>query len=181
MAVIQNVVWAVSVVLMAVVVAVFCWVAVSARAPSGNYGRWHHAAYRFRGWLFVAMVLVIVVANYHSLMALPYIADARARDANAGPVQKVSAVGEQWDWSITPDHVVVGRPVEFHVTSKDVNHGFAIYTPALRIVAEVQAMPGYDNVLSHTFDTPGTYEIMCLEYCGLAHHEMTAQLKVEAR
>jgi len=33
-------------------------------------------------------------------------------------------------------------------------------------------------VLRYTFKEPGTYRVLCLEYCGVAHHEMTADIKV---
>jgi cytochrome c oxidase subunit II len=75
---------------------------------------------------------------------------------------------------------VVGKAVEFHVTGSDVNHGFGIYDPQLRLVAQTQAMPGYTNVLRHTFTKPGSYKILCLEYCGLAHHTMMAEFNVRA-
>ena len=52
------------------------------------------------------------------------------------PARIVDAVGEQWSWSINPSQVTVRQPVEFHVTSKDVNHGFAIYDQGLRLVAQ---------------------------------------------
>jgi cytochrome c oxidase subunit 2 len=48
-------------------------------------------------------------------------------------------------------------------------------------VAQTQSMPGYTNVLRHTFDEPGTYKILCLEYCGLGHHEMSAEINVVKR
>lgn len=176
----QDVVWAVSVVLMAALAAVFLWVAWGAPTATADYGPIRAAAYRSRRWLTALAVVVLVVANFDTLSELPYIAMARARAATATPAQTVHAVGEQWDWTLQPDHVVAGHPVEFHVTSKDVNHGFAIYDPELRIVAQTQAMPGYDNVLRYTFTEPGTYQILCLEYCGLAHHEMKATFKVVA-
>jgi cytochrome c oxidase subunit 2 len=176
---IQDVVWAVSMVLMASLAAVFLWVASSATSALEDYGPVIATAYRFRPWLFLIAVLVLVGANYKSLGELPYVAHAAAM--GSGAVQRVSAVGEQWDWQLTPDKLVAGEPVEFHVTSKDVNHGFAIYDPGMRIVAQTQAMPGYDNVLRHTFTEPGTYHILCLEYCGLAHHDMKADFTVVAR
>jgi cytochrome c oxidase subunit 2 len=61
-----------------------------------------------------------------------------------------------------------------------VNHGFALYDPDMRIVAQTQAMPGYTNVLRYTFREPGVYRVLCLEYCGVGHHEMTAEIKVSA-
>ncbi|MGH8337220.1 MAG: cytochrome oxidase, partial [Gammaproteobacteria bacterium] len=74
--------------------------------------------------------------------------------------------------------VQADSPVEFRVTSSDVNHGFAIYAPDGRIVTQVQAMPGFTNKLVYTFTQPGTYRVMCLEYCGVAHAVMTSEITV---
>jgi hypothetical protein len=65
------------------------------------------------------------------------------------------------------------------VTAEDVNHGFAIYQGKSRIIAQAQAMPGYVNKLQVRFAEPGDYEVLCLEYCGLAHHGMRATIKVQ--
>ena len=70
--------------------------------------------------------------------------------------------------------------MQFNVTSLDVNHGFAIYDPNDRIVTQAQAMPGFTNRLLYTFKEPGKYRVMCLEYCGLAHHAMVAEFEVVA-
>jgi cytochrome c oxidase subunit 2 len=70
--------------------------------------------------------------------------------------------------------------VVFRVTGADVNHGFGVYNENLELVTQVQAMPGYTNKLVYTFDQPGKYRILCLEYCGLAHHAMMGELNVKA-
>ena len=178
--VVQNVVWAASIVLMAAVAGVFIWVADGTTRHAEDHGPLVSAAYRLRPWLFLILAIAMVVANWRTLSELPYRAVARAA-ALAAPVQRVNVLGEQWDWRITPDRVTAGTPVAFHVTSKDVNHGFAIYDPSLRIVAQTQAMPGFDNVLRYTFQQPGTYQVMCLEYCGLLHHNMRATITVVPR
>ena len=41
-------------------------------------------------------------------------------------------------------------------------------------------MPGFTNVIRYTFSEPGTYRILCLEYCGLGHHTMMSRLTVTA-
>jgi cytochrome c oxidase subunit 2 len=87
-------------------------------------------------------------------------------------------VGYQWRWELSRTEVIAGQPVEFRITSADVNHGFGIYDTNLRLVAQTQAMPGYTNTLRHTFDAEGTYRILCMEYCGLAHHNMVTEIKV---
>ncbi len=163
---------------MGALAAVFAWVAVGANVALANYGPAIASAYRMRTWLFGIAVLVLIAANYRTLGELPYLSSLTPLPAAA--VQSVEAVGEQWSWTVEPNNFVVGQTAEFHVTSKDVNHGFAIYDPGMHIVAQVQAMPGYTNVLRYTFTEPGTYQVLCLEYCGLAHHEMKTEIKVAA-
>lgn len=66
----------------------------------------------------------------------------------------------------------------FRGTRSDVNHGFGICDAAGTLVAQTQAMPGYVNRLTHVFAVPGTYQVLCLEYCGLVHHNMIAEINV---
>lgn len=73
----------------------------------------------------------------------------------------------------------VDELVEFRVTSLDVNHGFAIYNESNRLITQVQAMPGYVNRLRYKFNEPGTYNILCLEYCGMAHQVMRSSFIVK--
>jgi cytochrome c oxidase subunit 2 len=176
---VQEVVWGVSIVLMVTLAAVFAWVAVGANVALANYGPVIASAYRLRTWLFGLAVIVLVAVNYDTLGKLPYVSSMSA-SSSAKAMQPVEAVAEQWSWSIKPAAFRVGETVEFHVTSTDVNHGFAVYDPDMHIVAQTQAMPGYINVLRYTFNEPGVYRVLCLEYCGVAHHEMTAEIKVSA-
>jgi len=76
-----------------------------------------------------------------------------------------------------PVTVPLNKVVEFRVTSWDVNHGFAIYEGG-RLLAQVQAMPGYVNRLRWKFDKPGEYHVLCAEYCGAAHAYMSAKFLV---
>jgi cytochrome c oxidase subunit 2 len=78
-----------------------------------------------------------------------------------------------------PIELPVNELVEFRVTSVDVNHGFAIYDDANRLITQTQAMPGYVNRLRYKFQHPGTYDIFCLEYCGMAHQVMRASFTVK--
>ena len=129
-----------------------------------------------RRWLFWALVVVYVGASYATLHKFPI-------PPQHGPLpatQIVTVVGHQWMWQLSTTKIEAGVPVEFQVTSADVNHDFAIYGPDGRIVVQAQAMPGYTNKILHTFDTPGTYEIKCLEYCGIGHDVMAAKVTVVA-
>lgn len=175
---IQEEVWSASIVLMGFVAAIFAWVAIGSREAASNYGPVIDSAYRLRTWLLLTAVLVLIWVNYKTLAHLPYVSSLSSQ--SAGAVMRSDVVAEQWSWSIKPDHFVVGQTAEFHVTSNDVNHGFAIYNPDDQIVAQTQAMPGYINVLRYTFTEAGTYNVLCLEYCGVAHHAMTAEIKVTA-
>jgi cytochrome c oxidase subunit 2 len=78
----------------------------------------------------------------------------------------------------SPPELPSGALIEFRVTSLDVNHGFGLYGPDGRLVAQTQAMPGYVNRLRVRLDRPRAYLILCLEYCGLAHHAMRAEVTV---
>lgn len=173
---IQDAVWAVSIVLMGALALVFVSIAASANEALADYGPVIASAYRMRGRLFVVAFLVLIAANYKTLGELPYVRAATAQPGTA--VRPVEVVGTQWSWSIKPSAFAVGQTAEFHVTTKDVNHDFALYDPQMRIVAQTQAMPGYTNVLRYTFTQPGTYKVLCLEYCGLEHHDMNADITV---
>ncbi|HXF04277.1 MAG TPA: hypothetical protein VNM72_02555 [Blastocatellia bacterium] len=78
-----------------------------------------------------------------------------------------------------PVKIPAGSLVEFRVTSFDVNHGFSIYAPDGRLITQTQAMPGYVNRLRARLNEPGRYTVLCLEFCGPAHHRMRGVLLVE--
>ena len=169
----QELVWTITVVLMAAATGVFIWVASSTDRPLADYHPAIAVAYRLRPWLFGLATLILIGANYRAIGALPYVSQP-----GRGAPQRVDVVGEQWAWTISPSTIVAGKQVEFYVTSKDVNHGFAIYDQGLRLVAQTQAMPNYVNVLRYTFAVPGIYRVLCLEFCGVSHHQMVTEITV---
>lgn len=149
----------------------FLYVAINARHYE-DYDSVIKRAYRTRNvWLW-GLIIVGGPLMLGTLWGLPYAAAARDRPMS------VEVVGHQWYWQISRDRLPAGRPVVFHVTSADVNHDFAIYNRDMHVVAQVQAMPGYVNNLAYTFKTPGTYRILCLQYCGVMHTRMTAEIEV---
>ncbi|MGH8123286.1 MAG: cytochrome oxidase, partial [Rudaea sp.] len=135
-----------------------------------------HTSSVLRRWLFGALLLIFFGGSYATLSQFPI----PPQDAPLDVKQVVNVRGQQWSWQIEPSTVSAGSPVEFRVTSKDVNHGFAIYAPDGLIVTQTQAMPGFTNKIVHTFTQPGTYKVMCLEYCGLGHAPMTSEFTVVA-
>lgn len=131
------------------------------------------AATRWRRNVFWGLVIVFVPIIGFSLTRLPYSSGSSGIDTVV-----IQATGHQWAWEIRPDTIPTGRPVEFRVTGADVNHGFALYDANNRLVIQTQGMPGYTNTLRYEFTQPGTYQVRCLEYCGLGHHSMNAPLVV---
>jgi len=171
----QEIAWYLTVVIIALIALVFIWV-VQQSGRREEYGLVQGNAYRARFYIFIGLIVAGVAIAAVTLRDLPYVAVGAS-----SPSQIVTAKGFQWYWEVNRKSVVAGEPVEFQITSADVNHGVGIYDDQLRLVAQAQAMPGYVNRLRHTFTKPGKYRLMCLEYCGLAHHDMTGVLEVKAR
>lgn len=127
-----------------------------------------------RSWFFLALLVLGVGVTAATLAPFPIPDQHAASDARV----VVNVEGQQWGWRVSPGTVEAHVPVEFRVTSADVNHGFGIYDPDGRLLAQTQAMPGVTNRLLYTFARPGRYRVMCLEYCGLIHHGMRAEFEV---
>ncbi|WP_284644802.1 cytochrome c oxidase subunit II [Paenibacillus silviterrae] len=77
----------------------------------------------------------------------------------------------------SPDkmEIPVGATVTFHITSKDVVHGFQI--PGTNV--NMMVMPGEVNQLTYKFTKPGEYLVLCNEYCGTAHEMMQTRIIVK--
>jgi cytochrome c oxidase subunit 2 len=126
------------------------------------------AEFEKRWLLIVVTILVALLAA--TIWFTPY-----GRSTAGAQVVQVQA--QQFFWQIRPARVRAGVPVAFETTSKDVNHGFGIYR-GHRFIAQIQVVPGETSTLVQTFDRPGTYDVLCLEYCGLDHHTMVATFQV---
>lgn len=173
---IHDKVWLISATLMGLLAVAFIFVHARSHERVNDYAPLQKRAYRLRTVLFWVLVFTLGPAMLYTLTDLPY-GSAKA-GASGGGVQVIEAVGHQWRWELDRTEVKAGEPVEFRVTSADVNHGFGIYDANLRLIAQTQAMPGYTNRLRHTFPAEGTYRVLCMEYCGLVHHNMIVEIKV---
>ena len=172
----QNFVWSLSLVLMAVIAAVFLWV-VAGASRAGDGGANATSAFRWRDRLFWIVIVGGIAVSFATLWEWP-IAGHAASAARADVV--IHATAYQWRWELDRDTVEPGKLVQFELTSRDVNHGFAIYKDKHHVMAQAQTMPGYVNKLQVRFTEPGDYEVLCLEYCGAAHHAMRTVIKVRA-
>ncbi|MGH8687105.1 MAG: hypothetical protein ACREVQ_05290 [Burkholderiales bacterium] len=169
----QDKIWLITLIGMTLVALVFIFVVAQAGKATPEPQQVQTRAYALRRWLFLALVALGIGIAYATLAHFPL------PDQHAGALapQVVKVVGHQWYWELGPNKLKAGVPVEFDVTSADVNHGFAIYDAGDRLVAQTQAMPGFTNRLVHTF-APGKYRVLCLEYCGVAHHGMITEFEV---
>lgn len=157
---------------MAVVTAAFVFAIRSSSVREEDYSSIASRAYDIRRrWMIGLCVLGFGLAAA-TLLPFPLSADI------SGQPRVIKAVSGQWYWQLDSTEAVVGENVQFHVSTVDVNHGFALYDPNDRIIAQTQAMPGYVNELDITFTEVGRHRIMCLEYCGLAHHKMITDFNV---
>ena len=79
-------------------------------------------------------------------------------------------------WTFFPQEVRIpaGSTVDIYLTSKDVIHGFNISKKAINLMA----VPNAVNHVRVKFDTPGEYDIVCHEYCGVGHQMMYAKIVV---
>lgn len=171
----------------AVVIAlVFFTVARSTgRAADVDYAR----ANRLRGLFFLSLLVILGIFLALTLPQLPYPVEAAVPDRVVHVVGKQFAFSltdgpgpqslDVWDRDFSPEVAVSpGVIVEFRVTTLDTTHGFGIYTPDGRLLAQTQAMPGYVNRLRVRFEEPGMYAVHCLELCGLSHHAMKGVIQV---
>ena len=71
--------------------------------------------------------------------------------------------------------IPVGSRVTFYVTSSDVEHGFSIPETGVNTMVT----PGWVSSVAHTFKRPGTYLLVCNEYCGSGHQLMAAKIEVK--
>ncbi|RIK39436.1 MAG: cytochrome C oxidase subunit II [Chloroflexi bacterium] len=81
---------------------------------------------------------------------------------------------------LNPLHIPAGSEVTFYVTSMDVQHGFKIVDTNVNMMV----LPGQISRLTTTFDKPGTYNVICHEYCGsggptIGHHTMYGVIIVD--
>ncbi len=83
-------------------------------------------------------------------------------------------LGKMWAWYPVLK-LKAGQTYRLHVSSQDLQHGFSL----MPLNMNFQVMPGYDHVLTLTPTTPGEYTVICNEFCGAGHHQMTGRILVE--
>ena len=164
--------------LMVVVAAFFVFTAFSAGKLMEDYAPVQKKFLGIRAVLFWSALVAGVAITALTTLDLPY--GATRGQLTDGAVE-IDVEGRQWFWQLSSSEAKAGDTVVFRVRSGDVNHGLGVYDPDMRLVGQTQAMPGYVNSLQIKLERPGTYKLLCLEYCGLAHHAMISQFTVAPR
>ncbi|MBI4188342.1 MAG: cytochrome C oxidase subunit II [Chloroflexi bacterium] len=143
--------------------------------PKVDFERYHD---RFSRIGTIWLVVLIAIGAMFTLATLPLIHYPGVAAPLSEQRQIVKVDAFQFGWVIEPKEIKAGTQVEFVVTSRDVNHDFGVFNANGVLLFQVQAMPKYTNRAVYTFDKPGTYKVICLEYCGLAHHVMMTTFEV---
>lgn len=96
---------------------------------------------------------------------------------------EVSVIAQSFSWIfVYPDgkeseNIMVvpqNKPVKLNITSDDVLH--SLFIPAFRVkIDALKAMKTYAWFLPEKI---GEFDILCTEYCGVGHFEMTGKVKV---
>ncbi|MBW2689694.1 MAG: cytochrome c oxidase subunit II [Deltaproteobacteria bacterium] len=120
-------------------------------------------------WIVIPTILVGIMFWYgwEGYLSLRRIPD------NAIPIQGSSRM---WSWLFTYEngktsdklYVPVGQPVKIQLSSEDVLHSF--YVPAFRVKRD--CVPGMETYVWFVAEEPGSYDLFCAEYCGVAHSDM---------
>ncbi len=79
-------------------------------------------------------------------------------------------------WRFEPAEIALppGSVADIYLSTADVTHGMSIVGTNVNLMA----VPGAVNYSRIRFDKPGNYLVVCNEYCGLAHHNMAAVIRV---
>jgi cytochrome c oxidase subunit II len=89
-------------------------------------------------------------------------------------VYEVHIVAKMWAFDPAEIKVEPNTTLEIYLASQDVTHGFNIENTNVNLMA----VPGAINYAKVTLRKPGVYHIMCHEYCGAGHQNMSAKIVV---
>lgn len=174
-------------VIIAIVIGVFLFVARTTGRPQAVDMK---AAYRLRRLFFITGSAAVLILLAMTLPNNPYDLQAETADEIVYTTARqfsflysrepVASVEDLETVATLPVlEVPAGTLVEFRVTTLDATHGFGVYDLNGAVIGQTQAMPGYVNRLRIRFDEPGTYPVLCMEYCGVAHHIMRSAIVVK--
>jgi cytochrome c oxidase subunit 2 len=99
----------------------------------------------------------------------------------------INVTGQQWVWNYDYPrsqgvrsnelHLVVNKPVVFHVTAVDVKHSFWI----VELGVKIDANPGAVTEVAVNPNKLGVFNVRCAELCGLLHSFMQNKVYVQTQ
>ena len=104
---------------------------------------------------------------------VPLFASPGVRELSSGAFQ-VSVVARAFAFDPADIVLPVGARTRFYLTSVDVLHGYLIQGTAVNI----ELIPGQLAYFDFTFAHPGTFHVVCDEYCGINHQDMVGTITV---
>ncbi len=126
-------------------------------------------------WTFIPIVVVAIIF---------YFGFTGYMNMRVSPEESVEILvtGQKWQWFFTyPNghvdgnlHVPVDEPVRLVMTSEDVIH--SLYIPAFR--TKMDLVPGRYSETWFEASKTGKFVLLCAEYCGTGHSDMTAFVEV---
>ena len=114
-----------------------------------------------------ALALAAGIAAY----AAPYCTRAGADESP----QVVKLTAQRFQFTPNEVHLKAGQPVTFELTSMDVKHGF--FSRPLKLDALIP--PGKVTEVTITPRQPGTYTVICDNFCGSGHGGKKMKIVVE--
>jgi cytochrome c oxidase subunit 2 len=129
-------------------------------------------------WSAVPLVLVFVIFG---MSTTTWVEMTEARTGGPAPL-KLQVTARRWSWwfdhpggkGSAEMHLVAGRPAELVMASTDVLH--SLYVPEFRLKQDV--VPGRFTRMVFTPTAPGTFPVLCAEYCGTDHSSMSTKVVV---
>jgi cytochrome c oxidase subunit 2 len=92
------------------------------------------------------------------------------------PGSDVYLIARLWEWYPVLE-LEKDQSYRLHLSSMDWQHGFSLQPTNINI----QVHPNYEMVLTIRPNEAGVFGIVCNEYCGIGHHQMTGRIYVVAK
>lgn len=89
------------------------------------------------------------------------------------PGSDVYMLARLWEWWPVLQ-LEKGQSYRLHLSSADWQHGFSLQPVNLNI----QVHPGLEHVITITPTETGVFSVVCNEFCGAGHHQMTGRIRV---
>lgn len=120
----------------------------------------------------------IAVAGTALLSGATAVSTARQDPATASAPRVVEIVASRYGFEPSRIEATEGEPLRLVVTSGDGVHGIEIKKFKVK---KLVPRKGEAITIDFVASAPGTFDILCSEYCGDGHDDMKGTLVVQAR